>query len=256
VIRIVAGTLSVVAAVTLTAGAVARGDDASRVRRLDVVWIDVADRAPFISRGVAAELAALLRPIGIETRVRTERPGGPVLGHETAVILMPGEAPPALRARKVMGAVHAQPQQAATAWVYLPEVMRALGHEARAPMTLPHPARVELGRALGRVAAHELLHLVAPTAPHAHEGLMTANLDRAALVGSGAFVDEGTQASLAGRMPAAGVPVVSAAPAVERGRAVFGASLAWFPDAESAFDVTDVGLQLVHRALWDLAFGS
>jgi hypothetical protein len=90
-----------------------------------------------------------------------------------------------------------------TSWIYLDRVRWAMGHAGR-----PEPEAV-FARALGRVMAHELIHALAPDAPHAHSGLMCERLSPAALRGeslaldeaSHGFLERGVQAAVTGRRP-------------------------------------------------------
>ena len=46
-----------------------------------------------------------------------------------------------------------------------------------------------VARAVGRILAHELVHLIAPDLPHARSGLMGASVGRAQLLGNGVGLD-------------------------------------------------------------------
>lgn len=52
------------------------------------------------------------------------------------------------------------------------------------------PWAARLGRALGRILAHELLHAVAPDLPHSRHGLMAPRLTRRMLLAPGVGFDE------------------------------------------------------------------
>ncbi len=56
-----------------------------------------------------------------------------------------------------------------TVYVFVPVVREALGNRLQ---TARRRAELLLGRALGRVAAHEVVHAIAPDVPHASSGVM------------------------------------------------------------------------------------
>jgi hypothetical protein len=58
----------------------------------------------------------------------------------------------------------------------------------------------EVARALARVAAHEIVHAIAPDVPHAAHGLMRHSLDRSFLVGSRATIDPRCAAAFRARL--------------------------------------------------------
>jgi hypothetical protein len=67
-------------------------------------------------------------------------------------------------------------------WVFLSSVRWTLGHPApERPLTSREAW--EVGLALARVVAHEVVHAIAPDAPHSHGGLMNHSLNRAFLLG-------------------------------------------------------------------------
>jgi hypothetical protein len=62
---------------------------------------------------------------------------------------------------------------------------------AAAPLDQRHAAL-----AVGRVAAHELVHVIVPAWPHARSGLMAPWLDRSALTGASVSLDLATRDAL------------------------------------------------------------
>ncbi len=88
-----------------------------------------------------------------------------------------------------MGAVRYQPGEASRgAWVSVPEVAGTLGLDARPGSWWPQQ-RQALARAIGRVAAHEIVHALAPQREHAATGLMSAALGRGELTRTRIAVD-------------------------------------------------------------------
>ena len=150
---------------------VARADDSPL--RLTIHWSDPEGQFPFALAGLAREAGALFAPLGIaldwasadSTRV------GP--GHVQVVLLAHDRSNGRMGSRAmacVQSGVRSQP----TTWILVPRVRASLG--------LPTEPRLGegplLARALARVMAHELVHLIAPALPHANGGLMNASLGR------------------------------------------------------------------------------
>lgn len=84
----------------------------------------------------------------------------------------------------VMAAAVGGPKRGHSIFVFFPSVMRTLG----APATdrrFTESARsfTEVTRGVGRVVAHELVHVLAPGRGHAEQGLMSRRLGRKILVG-------------------------------------------------------------------------
>ena len=73
-----------------------------------------------------------------------------------------------------MACVQPGPDSQRAAWILVPQVRASLGLPAER-VAGEGPI---LGRALARVMAHELIHLLAPELPHAPAGLMKATLSR------------------------------------------------------------------------------
>lgn len=142
-----------------------------------VAWID--PEGTLTDEGAVAmteEVDALFRAIGIGAEVVRAQPGDPI---EAAGVVVPVVArqrqPPSVHPAWVMGLVlrdHAAPSPA---WVFVDNVRATLGRGATTAS--------DLGTAVGRVVAHEVIHALAPGHPHASGGLMASTLDRAGLLG-------------------------------------------------------------------------
>ena len=72
--------------------------------------------------------------------------------------------------------------QSQTAWIYLSNVIWALGLQDRGSRGYSAREQEEIARALGRVVAHELVHAVAPDIPHSRTGLMADTMGRSLLL--------------------------------------------------------------------------
>jgi len=122
------------------------------------------------------------------------------------VILLPRHPLERERGDCVMGIALRSPGSRSV-WLLLSAARRSLGLPASPTGPLSLQQRRDLARTLGRVAAHELVHVLAPGHPHASRGLMRARLDRSALTERGARFDSGTgealRAALGGAEPAA-----------------------------------------------------
>ena len=118
-----------------------------------------------------------------------------VAPHEIVVVLLDSEPPGSLRSG-VMGSTSARPVSR-TLWVMLPNLKRILGQDL-APSRGFYPgfSKAELARALARVVAHEVFHVVAPAVPHASRGLMSRSLGRAELLRKEPRIDSRSRRAL------------------------------------------------------------
>ena len=83
----------------------------------------------------------------------------------------------------VLGATILKDDGAHAVWVYLPHVANALGLDPDRPTSWNAAEVSQLATALGRVAAHEIIHALAPDLPHTAGGLMAERMGRGALLG-------------------------------------------------------------------------
>jgi len=183
--------LMVLVAVPTPAFSQALSADCEKRRpELTLVWYDIFELFGPSQEVAIAELRDLLCGIGVRVSSRIAAPGGAYAANgdvEVAVTLLRtfgGDAPDRER---VMGVVPAglPPGIPRPVRVYLTGIEIALGR-SRWAETSPDTI---LGRAVGRVVAHELFHALAPWEPHATDGLMKASLARDALVGPAPEVD-------------------------------------------------------------------
>jgi hypothetical protein len=93
---------------------------------------------------------------------------------EVRVILLDRTA--AKSGKPVLGATPPRFDVDPFVWVHVPSVRAAIGLDPRgSAFTMAPPASRALAIALGRVVAHELVHVLAPSVPHG-TGLMSALL--------------------------------------------------------------------------------
>src|SRR5262245_11707193 len=148
--------LSLCGATPLVAGA----DDG--LRRLTIHWSDPEAQFPFSLSELASEAGALFAPLGIAlewTSAEITR----ATRDDVQVILLAEDRAKGKVGTRAMACVQMGARSGPTAWILVPRVRALLG--------LP-PRRLSgegpmLGRALARVMAHELVHLLAPSVPHA-----------------------------------------------------------------------------------------
>jgi hypothetical protein len=166
---------------------------------LRATWVDV-DLPLYAFDAMARESASILHDLGVDL-VWGREDTGPLPEDSDVTIILLNSRPrsPALSSRS-MGAVvpHSTPR---AVWLYFPNVAWALGVDGkRGPRSA---AEVwDLGVALGRVAAHELVHAFAPEVPHASHGLMVETMGRSHLLGPRMGLDEPARRALLSRLGA------------------------------------------------------
>jgi hypothetical protein len=176
--------------------------DERRAATTTLVWVDLTRRAPLPAAWVQQEAARLLRQGGLEGAWRSGAANEVLQPGELAVILLERRGSTG-RAPLVMGACDPSSGTPAV-WVFLDDVKRTLGYPAGVP--LPARETLLLARAVGRVVAHELIHMAVPDLGHADTGLMSARLDRRDLLSRGLIVDRDTRRDLSRLSPNSWLP--------------------------------------------------
>ena len=167
--------------VTLAAGlAGGRAPAAEQRPVLRVLWIDVQGVAPYAFPLAVQEAAGILDEVGISTSWTLGTPETETSGHAVSVVLLREPQRGARLAPLTMGCTLRAGRSNVT-WVYLSAVLSALGLQVPGGRGRAREQE-EIGRALGRVVAHEIVHVLVPDLPHGNAGLMTAHLSRARLV--------------------------------------------------------------------------
>jgi hypothetical protein len=156
---------------------------------ITLVWVDPDDRASIAAEDAMEEAVAVLREAGAEVRWRRADPLGLLGAEELAVIMV---AAPRENERRVMGAAPLT-TSAPAVWVHPDAVGEVIGLERRAPSGWTARERVVFARALGRVAAHEVVHAILGSPRHASAGLMSRSLQGPDLLAPFLYVDSGTR---------------------------------------------------------------
>jgi hypothetical protein len=160
---------------------------------LTLVWFDPTTVLPKTFEALAGEVQSVFRAMGVEVGWRVGGQFGDSQGPEVPVILLPSDPAGKRRRERVMGLVVRDQRPHRAVWVFADTVRHALGGEEKVNAH-------ELARALGRVVVHEVVHAVAPKAPHAREGLMQHALGREILSGPGARVDAACASAFVARL--------------------------------------------------------
>lgn len=161
-------------------GASAAAPSADEAPLVRVSLTDLHGLAPDVSAGASAEAAVLLDRLGARLRIRPKRPGDAHDPRDLLVVVMPGDPGPLLD-RGVLGSVQ-RDAPTRVLWVFPRTIAAALGL-APAAETWTKVDRARFATALGRVVAHEIVHLTCPWRDHDPSGLMAARMSRATLRG-------------------------------------------------------------------------
>lgn len=145
-----------------------------------LAWMDPA-RAAAGADGIArAETRALLKRMDVLVTWRIGEPGEVARPGEVRVILLDRAAARASGA-PILGATPSHFEGAPFVWVQVPNLRATVGLRPEEPLATVDMRLVRaFGVALGRVVAHELVHVMAPSAPHG-KGLMSEKLSRSQL---------------------------------------------------------------------------
>jgi hypothetical protein len=169
-------------AVLLAVAAVAGGSDApAESPALVVRWSDPQRTLPSaLLRDLERQAETLFRRWGV--RLRTSEAGDAGDLRTIRVILLDcnrlGQSP-----ARTMGQTSTVPSESPAVWILVPNVRMVLDAAER---NAPGNA---LTRALALVAAHEILHVLAPGLAHASSGVMRSHLRASDLVEPGIRID-------------------------------------------------------------------
>jgi len=154
---------------------------------ISVLWFSgtLGPGCPVEDAQVAHEVRRIYKGMGIEVNW-TNVPDGEAEYHGEVIVIAVAANP--LPRPSVMGSAS---QDSRNAWVYCAAIKEALG--------LRGPGRREaplLSRALGRVAAHEIAHVLAPGFGHSNDGLMRARWREVMLREGDLLADAATRRAL------------------------------------------------------------
>ena len=171
--RAVSAAMAIALAASVPAAA--RGRECAVETRLE--WVDVSGLAPFAYPAMAVETTEALAGYGVCAEVVRASPSSVRTSEEIGVVLLRSMGGSGA-GRHILGATRSRDLRNATVWVYFDAVASALGLDARPTESWSGIERAEFGRALGRVAAHEVVHALLPERPHDRGGLMSPSFGR------------------------------------------------------------------------------
>lgn len=156
-----------------------------------VVWNDPYALYPAAGHAdLSYEVASLFERNGLDVRFHVALRDRPITsggGPRVNVIASPGSAGGFGLDEGTMAVAVGERGRGFTIFVFLSAVRATLGHDVVYGPTAVRPDRPreleELSRAVGRVVAHELIHVLAPERGHARSGLMRKTLTRKLLLG-------------------------------------------------------------------------
>jgi hypothetical protein len=175
------------------------GEDLARPADLALVWFDPSGALPHGFEALSGEVQRIFRGLGVEASWRVGGVYGGSEIPEVPVILLPRDPARRRQGQRIMGLVMAEQEPQRAVWLFLESVRVTLGLPPR-PRPLEPALEGPLARALARVAAHEVIHAIAPDAPHARDGLMRHSLDRRFLLGAKAPIDPACATSFTTRL--------------------------------------------------------
>jgi hypothetical protein len=151
------------------------------------------------------EVRSIFRDLSVDVSFEVAEDGtnfgmGP--GLEIPVIVLPQDPDRGRRKKRVLGLVVKEQQPERAIWAFVDNVRWTLGKTPRPGLGTIASEQSEIGIALGRVIAHEIVHAIAPDEPHARKGLMNHSFDRAFLVGDHAALDERCSRAFLSRLSA------------------------------------------------------
>jgi hypothetical protein len=187
--------------------------------RISLLWFDPRGSLPGGFETVRQEVDRVFREIGVDVRWTLGGPGTVYGGAdvpEVPLILLPDDPAPSRAGQHIMGLVVKGQQPSRAVWVFLKSVRWTLGHDVRKARPRAQEEERELALAVARVAAHEVVHAIAPDEPHSRGGLMSHSLNRAHLLGQRIPVDAQCAAAFLTRLAALLPPAPEAAAAALR----------------------------------------
>lgn len=165
-------TLGRALAVALLAGAPAVGEETG-VPPIRLVWLDTTGVTTGVGGVARAECRSVLEKSDLEVVWRQGSGGEEARPDEIRIILVDRFVVDAAARRSVMGATPVQKRTHPVVWIHVGSIRATLGYPPDFPIQdLPLQGRRDVGVALGRVVAHEVVHVLVPSLEHG-PGLMS-----------------------------------------------------------------------------------
>ena len=161
------------------------GDVIPRPADLALVFYDPQNALPRGFDRFATEVQTIFRGLGIEASWRVGGNYGESEIPEVPVILLSRDPAKGRGQTRIMGLVRRDQVPQRAVWLFMEGVRFALGYPPAGDVDYEGA----IARALARVAAHEIVHAIAPDEPHAADGLMRHALDKRFLLGKRATID-------------------------------------------------------------------
>ena len=156
---------------------------------LSVLWVEVEGGCGVQENAVKAEVRRILGSISVEVDWRSGGPASVSSDGVVRVTLLSKDR--TRRSHPPMGS--ALTKAPASVFVLCPEIVWTLKDGG------DRWDRLDLSNAVGRVVAHELVHVLAPDLQHARFGLMAPSLTARALTQPGVSLDPATTKTLRAR---------------------------------------------------------
>lgn len=159
--------------------------ETERIRKAPILILSYLDPNRLFPDGresVMRQTNAIFSEAGVSIDWSTQEAGqtSEVVAFSLRILLVESEPASWELPPTAMGAILSRTAPQRTAYIFFPAVLRALGFKAEILMKRPLSQREkwEVARALSRVIAHEIVHAVVPSMPHARDGLTRLELDR------------------------------------------------------------------------------
>jgi hypothetical protein len=182
-------------AIVAAASVPAAGRERECAVEVRLQWVDVIRLVPFAYEAMAAEAADILAGYGVCADITRRSPASVRAAGEIGVILLRSMGGYGV-GRHVLGATRNRGARNPTVWVYFDEVASTLGLAGRPTESWSASERCAFGRALGRVAAHEIVHALLPERPHDRGGLMSERFGRRELTVAALHTHPGLRADM------------------------------------------------------------
>ena len=173
------GTAEILVAIILVPAAAGAGEPVALPAgppALLLTWLDVSGVTGGVDGVARSEVRSILSEAGLEVAWRRGRGGEEARPGEIQIILVDRLRVDRVSGRPVLGATPSRLREHPFVWIHVRSVRAALGLAGGSSAhDLPVGARRNLGVALGRVIAHEVVHALAPALRHGR-ALMSESL--------------------------------------------------------------------------------